>query len=131
MTMPGVGVDDRDHPARGHFAANAKSAIVTGLKVLAHDGRQKLCPLGNAGAKGAAVKDCQARISVFGQFVDQGFPGGRVVPITGRFAAAGVVVVAPRYSPQLGLELGADDVQQLADRGTDQRDGVHGGYRVL
>ena len=57
MTMPGSGVDNRDHPVLGHFAGDAESAVVANLEVLADHGGQQLCRRGDASAKLAAVED--------------------------------------------------------------------------
>ena len=57
MTVPGVGVDDRDHPVHGHFAADAERPVLANLEVLADHGGQQLCCLGDGGAKLAAVED--------------------------------------------------------------------------
>jgi hypothetical protein len=42
MAVPGVGVDNRDHPVLGHFAGDAENAVVTGFEVLAYHGPRAL-----------------------------------------------------------------------------------------
>src|ERR1019366_5315674 len=122
MAMAGVGVDDRDHPVLGHFAGDAENAVVTGFDVLADHGGQQLRHRGDAGAERAAVEDGQAGVRIFGQFVDQAFTGGGIVPVTARFAPTGIVVVAAQYRPQLSLQASVDDVEQLTYGGADHGD---------
>ena len=74
------------------------TAVVTLGQVLAgHQGQQVRRRAGGAG-QCLRVEDRQCGQGIMNQLVDQRLPGGFVVPVTGRFARRGVIVVAASAS---------------------------------
>ena len=131
VPMPGLRVDGRDHPVRGHLAGNAQHPVRAGLQVLPQHRGQQPHGLRHRVGQLLAVQGGQHRVPVPGAGVDQRVPGCLVVPVDDRLAGTGVVVTAGQQGPKPPGQVHVDHAQQATHRRADQRDRVHRGHRVV
>ena len=73
----------------------------------------------------------QHGVAIRGARVDQLLPGRLIVPVDLRLGRGRIIVAGADQPPQLGLQHRVGHLQQTPDGRTDQRDGVHGGHRVI
>jgi hypothetical protein len=129
--MAGIRVDGGDHPVDGDLARDPEPAIGALLQVLAHHHGQQPGGLGHRRRQQAALQDPQHRMPIPGARIHQRRPGRLVIPVDLRLGQAGVLVGAAKHRPQLGLQCLIGYLDQSPDGRAQQRDGVHGGDRVI
>jgi hypothetical protein len=91
VPVAGLGVDQGDDPIR--------------CGALGDHGGQQPRGLGGVGAELGAAQREQCAVAIPEQAVDQLLAGGGIVPVTGRLAWGGVVVVALPPGADLGGQL--------------------------
>ena len=117
--------------ATSGLAGDAEPAVVARLEILADHGGQQLSRPSDLAAEVPSVQHAEAGERVSSQLGHELLAGGRVVPVTDRLAARGVVVVAGEHRPQLCFQAVVDGGEELADRGADHGHRVLRGDRVI
>ncbi|MEO7837668.1 MAG: hypothetical protein ABIS21_08530 [Acidimicrobiales bacterium] len=134
VAVAGFGVDGGDDPVFGHAPHDAEYAVVVLGHVLAGDEGQQLGGITSQLSELDTVDHCQCGQGVTDQLIDESLSGSGVIPITGRLAGGGVVVVSGQCRPHPNGQGGGGVVehhQQLADGGPQLGHGVLGGHRVI
>ena len=129
--MAGVSVDDRDHPVGGDLAGDPEHPIVALLQVLAHHRGQQPHGLGHRLGERAALQQRQRRVRIPGARSHQRLPHCLVVPVDLRLGRRGVLLPAGQGRLQFGRQRLVGRLEQPPDGRAQQRDGVHGGHRVI
>ena len=98
---------------------------------MADHGGEQSGGLAQGGAELFALEDHEAGVGVLGPTVDEGVTGGGVVPVDLGLGRAGVVVPARHGLAHVGCQFVVGHLEQAPDGRADERDGVHGGHRVI
>ena len=116
VPVAGLGVDGRDDPIRRGALEDAEAAIAGLFDILAGDGGQQHGRLGDPRVQPLAPQGVVGPVAVADQGVHQRLPSLAVLPVTGRLARRGVVILTLQARSHLGLELGWTGPQQPPDR---------------